>query len=201
VVFAILSHKMSQQKHPKPVLGIVTSDSVHNRRFITTKFGIIGLVILIVIIAVVGVFLVVHFSINSSNKSQTSANTTKKQQNIKTISPLQALNNAQNELKNADTNQQKAAAYNNLGSAYMSNNNVPAAITAYQTAITTDSSTETTSLIGLGYAYYMNGQDSQSISSFQKLVSLLQASSDQYEQGKASQYQVMIQLLQEGKSI
>ncbi len=196
MVFAILNYKMSQHEHLIPTEGIVTSDAVRGKKLLTKRLWLIGAGLIIIILVVAGILYRQYIY-----KSKTTTPTTKQSQISSLLHTQQALKSAQTELKNAHTPSDKATAYNNLGLAYLSNEQGTEAITDFQNAITTDSSDQLSSLIGLGYAYHEIGQNQKAISAFQEVVNLLQQSTNPVEQSKILEFQNIVKQLQAGNSI
>jgi tetratricopeptide (TPR) repeat protein len=193
VVFDILNLKMSQKKQSDTAEVIVTSDTVRSNKHLSKRFlYMVSTGIVLVFLIIAGVLLVDNLSKSTASVKQ---NQTKK------ISVTQqAIDKAQTELKDASSPQAKSTAYSNLGAAYLSNNQATQAISSYQSA-KPNTSNQLGISIGLGYAYSMTGQNSQAISAFQQVIALLEQSTNQYEQGKISTYQNLVQRLQQGEPI
>jgi tetratricopeptide (TPR) repeat protein len=181
---------MSQHKKLNPTEGIVTSDSIRSKKLLS-KVHIIGIGsgVIILILAAVSFK---YFILNPKTTSQS--------QNLAVTSPKQNVVKAQTELKDANTSKEKASAYYDLGEAYLSNNQPQQAISSYQNA-KPNVSNELGISIGLGYAYSMTGQTTQAITAFQQVISLLEQSSNPYARNKVPIYQLLVQRLQQGKSI
>ena len=160
---------MSQHKQPDPVEGTVTSDAVQGKKLLTKKLWLIGAGLVIVIILVTAG--IVYRNITQESKA--SVHNIVQSQSA-TLKPKQELAKAQTELHNASTPIQKATADENLAGAYIANNQDSAAITAYQNAITADSSTKANVLGPLAYTYVVSGQRDQAIATYQELLALLQ---------------------------
>ena len=189
---------MSEHKQTKPTEGIVTSDAVRAKRLLPKKLPLIigsGLIIVILILLLV-------LFMSNMQKPKTPSQTTTTIPSI--VNVKQQLTAAQNALKSAKTPKAIASAYYNLGGAYMNNNQSSQAIAAYDNALNTKNSGnpyQYGSLIGLGYAYNMAGQNTNAISTFNKLISLLQQSNDPATQSQISTYQNVVKQLQAGESI
>ena len=181
---------MSQKKQSDVPENIVSSDSVRGKKLLNrVQIISIGLVVVVLILAGI-LFIYITQKTKTPSQSQKSTVVTTKQQVV----------NAQNELKNATSAQQKSNAYYDLGSAYLSNSQPSQAITAYQN-VKQSSSNELGIAVGLGYSYSMTGQNSQAITYFQQVVSLLEQSNDPVAKDKIPTYQNLVQRLQQGESI
>ncbi len=200
MVFGILIRKMSEHKQPKPTEGIVTSDALKAKKHLLKKILLFvgsGLIVALLILC-----LVLIMSGMQKPKTASNTNTTKNTPSL--VNVKQQLTNAQTALKNATSPQAKATAYYDLGGAYMNNNEISLAITAYNNSLNVQNSGnpyEYGSLINLGYAYNMAGQKANAISTFNKLIGLLQQSSDPVAKSKIPTYQNIVNQLQAGESI
>jgi len=202
VVFAILSHKMSQHGHPMPKEGVVTSDAIHGKKLITKNRSIIAVIVILIILAFAGLFVFIHN--NQSLKVNETGTTPKATNNNSKQQLLAAITKAQMQVNNSKTSSQKASAYYNLGAAYLNNNQATQAIAAYQnsdSAISSDNPNELGISIGLGFAYNAIGQTSEAINAFQQTINLLEQSNDPYLHNKVITYQTIVQRLQQGLSI
>jgi tetratricopeptide (TPR) repeat protein len=186
---------MSEHKESEPIEGIVTSDTQRLGDGISKRMLLIGsgFIILIVLI-VIGILIK-----NIITKPKV-VSTIQQVQNTASLNPQQQLAQAQSELKNATSSSSKATAYNDLGSAYATDKNFTQSINSYQSALSdntnNDITTEFDSLSGLGYTYYLSGDIIQTISTYQKVISLLQKSNDPNAPRTITEYQNLIQQLQ-----
>jgi tetratricopeptide (TPR) repeat protein len=194
MVLLYLRTKMSRHKTKLPQ-GLVTSDAVHRGRRILSKANLLGVGVGLAILLVVALYV---YSVLRPKTAATSPAVTTGQRSDTLLHPEKAISSAQVELQQAKSSQQKAAAYVDLGTAYMNNKQTDLAIRAYQSALTSDSSNQVAALTALANAYYLAGQKAQAISTFQTLVQVLQRSNDPMLQAQAAQYQQVIQRLQKG---
>jgi tetratricopeptide (TPR) repeat protein len=186
----------SSKKLPE---GLVTSDTVQGKRRLPKKLIISMVPGFIVVAAVTGALL--YLAHNHGPSRSRSSQSATKNANTSLIHPEQGVVDAQSRVNTARTSQEKAAAYADLGAAYINNKQADQAISAYQSAAAIDSPYQIPALSGLGYAYAGAGQRAQAISTFQKLVGILKQTDDPHSKQAVINYEYLIQQLQQGKSI
>ena len=185
----------------------MTSDAVHGgKRLPRWFFYSASAVIIVAIIA--GGLLVYHYHNSGVNKSPNEVANSVHLTNSQRLQ--EAVTSAQTQVNNAKTTSQKANAYSALGTAYMNDNNSSGAVTAFDNAVKIDSSMKVNVLGALAYAYAMNEQRAQAISTYQELISLLQSQEQNSSTPKigyanaptpVQSYQQAIQILQNGGTL
>lgn len=184
---------MSGKNSPAPE-GLVTSDAVYHGHLIRRLLlGFVGLVVL----AGAGVgtyFAAQRFGLLSKH----TPNDKPAQQ--ATVTPAQAIKNAQAELQQANTSRDKSTAYSHLGDAYLSNNQAKEAINTYNTALTeaqstSDTSDEALALGDLIAAYTQTGDTANEIKAIEKLIPILQKSDNPDDKRLAFRYQALLDSL------
>lgn len=112
--------------------------------------------------------------------------------NAETLTPAQELVAAKEALQAASTPKDAARAHEQLGNAYMANNQPDQAITEYQSAEATDSSEKIQAEGDLVGAYLQSGDKEKAIAAIRQLIPLLQASSDPADHALVPRYQSLI---------
>ena len=191
--FVILEIKMSRMDK-QPVPGVITSDAVYHRFPGRTVFIVLGFVVALVVAGGVYFAAAKYHFLSANNPSPTTPN--HKQDTA------QAVHDAQSALQRADTPAEKAAAYNNLGSAYIANNQSSQAVSAYQSALSQNqtSSVKATSLSGLANAYLQAGNRQAAADALTQLVAIYQSGTDE-QRALVPKYQRLIQELQGSATI
>lgn len=115
-----------------------------------------------------------------------------------TMTPQQAINKAKEQATNAQTPKDKAAAYQALGAAYMTNNQSTEALQSYQTSLSNapDTTSKAAALSGIADAYLQSGDKQQAIATLQQLVVLYQQSADPALLALVPKYQNLISELE-----
>lgn len=122
-----------------------------------------------------------------------------------TLPPKEAIKAAQTELQNASTAAEKAAAYNNLGQAYMRNNQPSQAVNAYEQAVgqnngSSGSSGDIISEIAtrsqLVRAYEAAGEKAKAITTLEEIIAILQASNEPQKDRTISRYEADLSYLE-----
>ena len=184
---------LSAQPAPKTT-GVVTSGAVRAvRPRLSRRWLFAGATIVVIALGTGGFFYIEHVH---APKPSHSGNTASQHPNSSFQNPAQNLADAQAALRQATTAQQKSVAYANLGAAYYNNQQPDKAITAYQSALAADNSSQITVLGQLASAYIANKQTGKAVSTLQQLVTLLQQSSDPTLHNQIGRYQEAIQELQ-----
>lgn len=174
--------------------GVVTSDAVYHRfpwRVVMVVLGFLA-----VLLVAGGVYFVAT-NYHLFSTSNTPTTTTDRKQD-----PAQAVRDAQSALQRADTPAEKATAYNNLGAAYITNNQSSQAVSAYQSALSQNQtgSAKATSLSGLANAYLQAGNRQAAADALTQLVAIYQSGTDE-QRALVPKYQRLIQELQGSVSI
>lgn len=184
---------MSGKKAPAPE-GLVTSDAVYHGHLIRRL--LLGSAALLVL---AGAGLGTYFAAEKFGLLSKSSSNDKPAQQVE-VTPAQAVNNAQAELRQASTSKEKAAAYSHLGSAYLDNNQPKDAVDSYNTALTeaqsvSDTSAQSLALSGLAVVYMQSGDTANEIKTIEALIPLLQQSSVPDDKRLAFRYQSLLDSL------
>jgi cytochrome c-type biogenesis protein CcmH/NrfG len=151
-----------------------------------------GTILLVVLLSGGAYFAMKHLP------ATTKANNTNKQQ---TRTPEQAISDAQSKLQQAKTPTEKAAAYNQLGDAYVANKQTSNAATAYNDAVSnaqsaSDGASESLALSNLAALYMQAGDTANEIKAIQALIPLLDKSSNPDDKRLAFRYKSLLASLE-----
>lgn len=167
--FAILKRKMTSHKDAKPANTVVTSNTGWGNWTRTRKLQLAGAVAVVVVLLAVGSTLM-YLAVKGKSPTPTkpASHTTNP------FSTQSQLNDAQSALTDAGTTEEKVQAYLKLGAAYMSSNQLPQAIDAYQKAETLSGDQDVNGLVQLSNLYNTTKQHQELLTTLQKLVALIQ---------------------------
>lgn len=182
--------------------GVVTGNGAgvwHGRRLALLIVG--GLAILILCVAG-GWLLASHLTLLKKTT------TTNSPVDYSKLTPTAALSQAKQELKEATTTQDRAQAYEHLGSAYANNNQPQQAIDSYKTAVSelSQATGSTTSgdgkasadvlqagaLAELANEYILTNQIPQAIDAYNQIIVIYQHSSDPEAKDLVTRYQNLV---------
>lgn len=188
---------MSREK-PQAVEGLVTSDAVLASARLR-KRALVGLICLValVIIGAGGWYVWTYTSLfRKPVPAKTAVDYSK-------LQPAEAVKAAQQELKDATTTEEKVTAYNNLGQAYMRNNQPSQAVGAYEQAVSQSGSStsggsisDVPTLSQLAYAYVAAGDKASAIKTLEQIIAIEKASNEPQKDRIISRYEADLSYLQ-----
>jgi tetratricopeptide (TPR) repeat protein len=183
--------------------GLVTSDATQGHRHLSRIRQVVGLIAVIVIIATTaGVYVYRSHDLAKRKSALQEAHKPYQQPNDDAFSPANALAKAQAAAQQAQTAQQKASAYEALGTAYLNNKQIEQAVAAYQSALSASTTNDAriAILAQLTNAYALAGRKSDVILTVQQLIQALQQSNNPAYQKQAAMYEQQLQGLEKGGS-
>jgi len=186
----------NKHQQAKPAPGVVTSDTVHGGR--GKRMGL-PVILLAVVIVLAGAGAGLYSALK--NKPQPPHNTAPSAADDALAHPAQAVASAQTALQQATNPAEKAAAYTQLGTAYLNNSQAGKAVDAYNGALATNQADTISTLAALSNAYIADGQSQQAADALQKLVTALQHSSDASLRSQIPKYQGAITQLRQGSPL
>ncbi len=170
--------------------GIVTSDAVYHRHAgRKLLLGLLGFVLLAAVIAGT------YYGAQKAGLVSVGPPGTSKKQGNTALSPAQAVADAQAKVSSAKTSTAKQAAYTTLGDAYRNNNQITQSTTAYQEALVY-SPDDIQLLERLSGTYEDTGDKGNAITTLQKLITVLNASSIPEKDFLLSRYQAELAYVQ-----
>ena len=178
--------------------GIVTSDVVQGRHA-TLKLWQIAIAAVLVLLLGAGGGLYVLYIRGSHVTTAAKTQNSQPIPNDNADNPAKGLAQAQASVQAAQTDQQKAAAYQSLGTAYLNNTQPDQAVQAFQNALSAGGNVDKIPLLAeLANAERTAGNKAGTVQAIQQLVQALQQSNNPEYQKEAAMYQQELQTMQGG---